>query len=197
MNIKKYLLFISVCFCYAEFLVQGSYSMQVSDKISMMSGYNVQYEQTTKSPYEVSVGYLFSLKDIAVMPVMIEGKSTTFESYLNPEQVGAGELAPLEILLKPGLRLTDSDVYVMLGYQVGDFSQKVDDNGHDLSLSVKPNFYGCGYAKGLSDYLDYLAEIKVYYHAQSSYGIDFQTMELDPNFTISDARLRLGLRVKI
>lgn len=171
--------------------------MQVSDKISMMSGYNVQYEQSTKSPYEVSVGYLFSLKDIAVMPVMIEGKSTTFESYLNPEQVSVGELAPLEILLKPGLRLTDSDVYVMLGYQVGDFSQKVDDNGHDLSLSVKPNFYGCGYAKGLSDYLDYLAELKVYYHAPNSYGIDFQTMEVDPNFTISDARLRLGLRVKI
>lgn len=186
------------CVLHAEFLVQGSYSMQINDKVTMMSGYTVKYDQIdAKSRYDLSVGYLFNLRNVAVMPVMLEGKSTTFESYLNPNDVNDDNLAPLELLLKPGLRLTDADVYLMLGYQIGDFSQKVEADGHDLSLTVRPNFYGCGYAKGLSDYLDYLAEVKVYYHSPSSYGIDFETMELDPNFVISDAKLRIGLRVKI
>ena len=70
----------------AEFLVQGSYSMQVNDTITRMSGYDVKYSDvgSNVSPYDISLGYMFSFRDVAVMPVMVEGKTTTIESYLNP-----------------------------------------------------------------------------------------------------------------
>tara|TARA_B100001115_G_C15742456_1_gene362413 strand:- start:176 stop:799 length:624 start_codon:yes stop_codon:yes gene_type:complete len=183
----------------AEFLVQGSYSMQVNDTITRMSGYDVKYSDvgSNVSPYDISLGYMFSFRDVAVMPVMVEGKTTTIESYLNTEAISEENLAPLEVLIKPGLRLTDSDVYFMLGYQLGSFTQKIEVDGHDFELVVKPNFYGVGYSKGLSDYLDYLAEVKVYYQSEHSYAINMDTQEIDPNLVISDAKVRVGLRIRI
>lgn len=180
----------------AEFVLQGSYGVQMSDRIARLSRYEVKYEDVTKSPYDVSMGYLFSFKDVAVMPVMLEGKKTTVESYLNPDKMTKNEIAPLEVLVKPGLRLTDSDVYMILGYQLGTFKQHIETNGHEFELRVKPNFYGVGYAKSLSDYLDYLAEVKVYYHSNHSYAFDFEKGELDSNLVISDTKLRFGFRVK-
>jgi hypothetical protein len=188
---------LSVPFLHAEFLVQGSFSFQVNDTITRMSGYPVDYLQASASPYDLSVGYMFSFKDVAVMPVMLEGKSTTIESYLNVDEIAKKDIAPLEVLVKPGLRLANTDVYMIVGYQLGSFSQKVEQEGHEFELKVKPNFYGAGYSKGLSDYLDYLAEVKVYYNSAHSYGVDFSQMTIDPDVVISDARLRFGLRVKI
>jgi hypothetical protein len=196
-NIKCLALLLVAYFVQAEFLVQGSFSMQVNDHLTRFAGYNVKYVEKNLSPYDLSVGYLFSFKDVAVMPVMVEGKSTTIESYLNIDEIDSNKIAPLEVLLKPGLRLTDSDVYMILGYQLGSFSQRVEQNGHEIELKVKPNFYGAGYTRGLSDYLDYLAEVKVYYQSSYSYGYNFSKLELDNDLVISDARVRFGFRVKI
>ena len=184
-------------FVCAEFLVQGSFSIQIYDDLAKMSGYNVKYEDKNLSPYDLSVGYMFNFRDVVVMPVMIEGKSTTLESYLNIDEIDSDKIAPLEVLLKPGLRLTDYDVYMILGYQLGSFSQKVEEDGHEFELKVKPNFYGAGCTKGLSDYMDSFTELKVYYQSAHSYGVDLSNLSLDPNLTISDARMRIGLRVKI
>lgn len=184
-------------FVQAEFVAQGSFSVQMHDRIMRFSGYRVNYDRQEASPYDLSFGYLLSFKDVAVMPVMLEGKMTTLESYLNAKDLQKDKIAPLEVLLKPGLRLTDSDVYVIMGYQLGDFRQSIHHDGHDIELSVKPNFYGAGYTRMLSDYLDYLAEVKVYYHSNLSYGIDFQNRELDPNLTIADTRVRFGFRIKL
>lgn len=197
MSKKKIILAMLASVCCAEFLVQGSYSFQVNDTLSKLSGYDVKYTQEEASPLDISVGYMISFRDIVVMPVMLEGKTTTVESYVNPEKISANDLAPLEVMLKPGLRLTDNDVYMMLGYQVGSFTQHVETEGHAFELNVKPCFYGAGYTKGMSDYLDYIAEVKVYYDSMYSYALDTATMTLDPDLKISDARVRLGFRVKI
>lgn len=189
-------LFGMTTFVQAEFLVQGSFSVQMNDRMMKLSGYDVSYDKSEISPYDVSVGYMLAFKDVAVMPVMVEGKASTLDSYLNTGDVEVGKLAPLEVLVKPGLRLTGSDIYVILGYQLGDFKQNIE-QGHKVELAVKPNFYGAGYTKMLSDYLDYLAEVKVYYHSSHSYAFDFQKTEFDPQLVISDARVRLGFRFKI
>lgn len=192
-----WVLFGMTTFVQAEFLVQGSFSLQMNDRVMKLSGYDVHYDRTEVSPYDVSFGYMLAFKDVAVMPVMVEGKTTTLDSYLNAQDVAVGKIAPLEVLVKPGLRLTGSDVYVILGYQLGDFTQSIEHEGHTIELAVKPNFYGAGYTKMLSDYLDYLAEVKVYYHSNYSYGFDFQNSEFDSNLVISDARVRFGFRFKI
>jgi len=196
-NIITWLIGMAV-FVQAEFVVQGSYSLRMYDNLVKMSGYNVQYDHGySASPYDISLGYLFNFKDVAVVPVMVEGKVTTVESYLNAKELKSDKIAPLELLIKPGLRLTGSDVYMILGYQMGEFKQSVKVQGHELELRVKPNFYGVGYTKMLSDYLDYLAEVKIYYQSDLSYGVDFEKFEMDPNIKISDARMRLGFRIKV
>ena len=186
------------CMIDASFLAQGSFSLQVNDSLVKLSGYDVKYTDISKSPYDLSVGYLFSFRDVVVMPVMLEGKLTTLESYLNTEEMEAADLAPLEVLLKPGLQLTASDVYVILGYQLGDFKQSLNSEHHEHSfeLKVNPTFYGAGYASALSDYMDYVVETKVYYQSGYSYGFDFSEKTFDPDLSLTDARVRLGLRLK-
>lgn len=183
-------------FIQAEFLLQSSFSVRMYDSVARMSGYNVQYDNKAVSPYDVSLGYMLSFKDVVVMPVMLEAKNTTFESYLNTSEIAPDQIAPLEMLFKPGLRLIDTDVYMILGYQLGDFKQHIG-NTHQFELAVKPNFYGVGYTRMLSEYLDYLAEVKVYYQSEKSYGLDFSNRTLDADLTILDARVRVGFRVKI
>lgn len=184
-------------FTQAEFLVQGSLSLQVYDTVVRMAGYQVDYGEHVPSPYDVSLGYMFTFRNVAVMPVMIEGKATTLESYVNTSELKSEDLAPLEVLLKPGLRLSDIDVYMIMGYQVGNFKQNIEQDGHEFELKMKPNFYGIGYSKEISDYLDYLTELKVYYSSIHSYGIDLENRIVDPDLTISDARVRFGFRVRI
>lgn len=191
-----FLLLLLSVFSQATFLAQGSFSLQVNDSITKLAGYNANYSETAKSPYDLSVGYMLSFRDVVVMPVMIEGKITTLESYLNTDEMEAADIAPLEVLLKPGLKLTASDVYMILGYQLGSFSQKLDSDQHSFELKVNPSFYGAGYASALSDYLDYLVEAKVYYQSAHSYGINFSERTIDPDLVVSDAKVRLGLRLK-
>ena len=190
--------FCLLCYSHASFVAQGSFSLQVNDSITKLAGYDVQYTDIAKSPYDLSFGYLFNVRNVLVVPVMLEGKLTTLESYFNTGDMKAADLAPLEVLLKPGLQLTASDVYVILGYQLGDFKQNLDSKSHDhtFELKVNPTFYGAGYASALSDYMDYVVEAKVYYQSGYSYGIDFQNKEIDPNLSVTDAKVRLGLRVK-
>jgi hypothetical protein len=186
------------CSTEASFIAQGSFSLQVNDSIVKLSGYDVKYTEISKSPYDLSVGYLFSFRDVVVVPVMVEGKLTTLQSYFNTEEMEPADLAPLEVLLKPGLQLTSSDVYMILGYQLGDFKQKVDSELHEHSfeLKVNPTFYGAGYASALSDYMDYVVEAKVYYQSGYSYGFDFSDKTFDPDLSLTDAKVRLGLRLK-
>lgn len=186
-----------VAMTQAEFLIQGSFSVQMPERVFKLADYPVSYESRDPSPYDVSLGYMLSFREMAVMPVMLEGKASTLESYLNAGELESSEIAPFEVLLKPGLRLVDSDVYMIIGYQLGEFTQNVQANGHDLELRVKPNFYGAGYTKMLSDYLDYVVEAKVYYKSTYSYGFDFHAVDWDPNLTISDSRVRVGLRFKV
>lgn len=190
---------VSAVLLRADFLVQGCFSFQMPfmDSIGHYSGYKVNLVEEDASPYDVSVGYMFSFRDVAVMPVMIEAKPSTLETYLNPSDVSKADFKPLEILLKPGLHLTNSDVYLMMGYQVGEFKQEAEENEHSLSLKVLPSFYGAGYTKGLSDYLDYLAEVKVYYHSDHAYGVNFESFQMASDFEVSDARVRVGFRFKI
>ncbi len=197
MKNKSFLCLLLAFASYAEVLVQGSFSLQVNDSVARLSGYKVSYSEAAKSPYDLSIGYLFSFSDVVVVPVMLEGKATTLESYLNTGDMKASEIAPLEVLLKPGLKLTGSDVYVILGYQLGNFNQKVETGSHSFELKVNPTFYGAGYTKSLSDYLDYLVETKVYYQSAHSYGFNFSDMTIDPNLVVSDAKLRFGIRLKV
>ena len=98
---------LAACSAQATFLAQGSFSLQVDDSIARISGYNVNYSQTAKSPYDVSFGYLFSFRDVVVVPVMLEGKFTTLESYFNTEDMQAEDFE--NIICDQGHRLDDCE----------------------------------------------------------------------------------------
>ena len=195
MSLKWVLCLVVGCSC-ANVLFQGSVSMQVNDQIAGLSGLKIDYQDKKTSAYDLAAGYLFSIKDVVVVPVMVEGKIDTLKSYLDPESISEEAPAPLELAFKPGLRLTDSDIYLMLGCQVGDFKQNEEQKGYHIDIKIKPSFYGVGYTKGLSDYLDYITELKMYFDSEKTFGLDTDNRTIADDFTVVDSRIRLGLRLK-
>lgn len=193
----KTLLLLLTSFANAQILLQASYGQQVSPSFVRMSGYQVDYQQQDRSPYDVGIGYMLSFKDMFVMPVMLEANPVSLANLYDKEAVTNLVQSPLELLLKPGVKFDEHEVFGLVGYQLGDFSQVIANDQHRFEVGLMPNFYGAGYSKAISEYLDYTAEVKVYYQSERIYGIDPSGEDLDKSFRITDSACRLGLRVRI
>lgn len=185
-------------FVNAQFLVQGSYGAQVPSTLMLMSGCTVDYEDLneTGSPYDLSVGYMINFKNIMVMPVMVES-NLSFLSSDQESELNKATSIPFEFLVKPGLRLDSSDLYVMMGYKFNSLDQNITSEEHKVNVDAQPCFYGVGYSHALSEYLDYMAEVKVYYHSAYPYAFNTESLDFDDEVTITDARVRLGVRVRV
>ncbi|MDC3180990.1 hypothetical protein OAT84_02480 [Gammaproteobacteria bacterium] len=184
-------------FSYAEFLVQASFGQQLSQSIVRMSGYQVSYNNDERSPYDIGVGYILNLKDILVMPVVFETNPATLPSVYDQDAMTDLIKSPLELHLKPGIKVDDYQFNAVVGFDLGQFEQQLDCDVHAFKLGLIPSFYGAGFSRSLSEYLDYFAELKVYYHSQLPYAMSLETRSLDESLSIVDTVYRLGLRVRV
>ena len=84
-----------------------------------------------------------------------------------------------------------------MGFQLRGFKQTISDKDHNFSLEVRPNFYGVGYSKSLSEYFDYITEFKFYYQSAKAYAVNNETMSVDDGLKVTDASCRVGLRLRV
>lgn len=193
---RKFLLCLLCQLASAQFLVQASYGQQISPTLVRMSGYNVDFEDGGASPYDVGVGYMFNFKNMLVMPVVLEANPESLSALSSYDEAKVSLTSrPLELHLKPGLRFDEHELYGMVGFQLGQFSQAVSGESHNFELTILPNFYGAGYSHSVSEFFDYLAEVKFYYKSAQAYALD--NSQLDDSLEIVDASCRFGLRLKL
>jgi hypothetical protein len=181
----------------AEFLVQASVGQQVSSSVVRMSGYQVDYDSSERSPYDVGVGYILSLKDFLVLPVVLEANPVSLSNIYDQDVVTEIMHSPLELHLKPGIQFDDYQVNALVGFELGQFEQKLDSSRHEFKLGLLPSFYGAGFSRALSEYMDYFAELQIYYQSELPYAIDLEAAELDKSLKVVDSSIRLGLRVRV